>query len=227
MPEDTFEETFGLDANGEAQAPSTETPTSETQPVAQTPPPEYLSKQDFEQWKQSYDAQAQARLQEVIRTAQVIKDKARETAIRKAQALETDSVPAFRKAGVELTEEQIGAAKRAVIEQEFWTTDATGSPLPSPVPAASPVVSRREIIDYLKAQGVDEKDFPVGDYAGEERGEEINARFQSDLAAARVKKDQAKQQRAAGQQAAQVAAAFGGTATPAATSAGAPADPQK
>ena len=206
------DETLIEGVNGSSQEPLPETNGSETQPVAeqaQTPPPqEYLSRQDLERWQADIDAKWQARLQEVERKAQAKADKARDTAIRKAKDFDTYAA-SMKAAGIELDPEQIASVKNAVINQQFWSEE---EPVQATLQAAAgqiPVtdtVSRDELVNAIRAQGLSENDVDLTKYVGASRYDsQTEQDFLDDVAIARAKAAEAKRQAKINKQQAQVA----------------------
>ena len=207
------DETLIEGVNGSSQEPLPETNGSETQPVAeqaQTPPPqEYLSRQDLERWQADIDAKWQARLQEVERKAQAKADKARDTAIRKAKDFDAYAA-SMKAAGIELDPEQIANVKSTIVNQQFWSEDEqpqAGLPTAAnPQNVNSEIVSRDELINYVRAQGLDEASVDLTKYVGASRYDaQIEQDFLDDVAIARARAAEAKRQAKINKQQAQVA----------------------
>ncbi len=213
---------------GPEEAPEAGTPDEAAQP-------QFLSLAEFRAWQQEYDAQQQARLQEVLRLAQAKSDKARETAIRKANAFEHEYVAKMKEAGIELTPEQIQAVKQNVINAEFWSpnnaTDAAQFYAQQMAAMYAPqhvqpqgdgrrLVSRAELAAYVRSQGLAENEVNLDRYAGL-YNDTPGAReaFLADVQAA-------KNRRAQNSEAGRVVQQFGGTATPSGRS-GKPYDAEK
>ena len=218
------EQTFVPDATGEA-TPLTGENGTQAQPEAaqvQTPPAaDYLSRADFEKWQAETDARWQARLNDVVRQSQAKADKARDTAIRKANAFEQEYVDALKASGVELEPDQVATIKKNIIEREFWNPAATAaneptSPNPNPasMPAPSGVVTRDELVQYLQTQGLDASAVDLSKYENQPRGSaELDAMLLEDVTvakAAQIQKRKAqKQQQAQAAQVSQVKEQFG------------------
>lgn len=221
MPDDIFTP----DANGELPIPpSTAEETTSTEPVAETPPT--LTRAELDELLAQRDAQWQARLEDVQKQSIAKSDRARNIALNKANAFEKDYAPTLKRIGVELTDEQIRAAKTAIIDNEFWGSDPEPppqTPMPPPQTPMPHIVTREEIVAYVRAQGVAEQDFNIGKFAGL-RSDDAGAgqALQAELDAARKRQAARSQQPSAESQ---VVQQFGNTAPTAASGARASTDP--
>lgn len=191
----------------------------------QTPPPQYLSVEDFERRTAESDARWQARLEEVERRAQAKADKARDAAIRKANVFASETTETMKRAGIELDAEQVEAVRRQYINDEFWTEKPqVETPTAAPSQIQSEYVSRAELVAYLETQGLTPDAVDLAKYENRRRGDaSADQDLLDDIALAKARqvetRRKARQQQQAAQQVSQVQSEFGSVGNP---SAGAP-----
>jgi hypothetical protein len=211
-PEATSDATLLNGTNGDVSQPEAE--------QQSPPPPEYLSRADFEKWQSENDAKWQARLEQTKRESQAKADKARDTAIRKAKDLD-GYVDAMKDAGVELDEAQIASIKHNVINREFWQPEPEPSPTvappyqPQPLPADP--ISQADVVAQLASDQIDvftigkpRVDALVKQFANRPKGDpQVVADWNAQLAQIRQEQTQQRQQQQQAQSAAQTANTYG------------------
>lgn len=216
-------------ADGQVESLDAETNGDETQSgVVQPQAPQYLSREDLQAYLAERDAQWEQRLAQVQREAQVKADKARDNAVRKANAFETEYAEPLAAAGVEMTPDQIKAAKREIIDRNFWTNAPEPTAPPTmqyqPAPQQPQVATRESIATFLQVQGVDPSRINIDKYVGRTSDDPVYApQFWQEIRNAQSPVTNSTQ---APSQAANVVRQFGNTAPPSAVGS-TPADPEK
>lgn len=214
------DETQVVPAEGSEEAQPESTQTTEAV-VTPEPTAQPLSLSDLDRVKAEMRAEydererkLRAEFEKQARSAQSKSDKAYAAALAKARVIEENAEV------LGLDAEQVKTAKQAVIDKEFSTafnnapSEQPTQPQTDVPPTLPPYVSRAELAQFLKENGLTENDVDLSAYENKPRYDDgLASRFQEDVLLAKAKQVEAKrvqqqnQQKAA--QAAQVKANVG------------------